>query len=128
MPMLTDIRVRRLDTLANLILDRAEEEWKGTMVKTALLEKSLSEMAESNIPGHSFLGPNNYVSDNFIAMMVDMRDSTEHLRRAISARTARASQMERVFYEISALLPAVARIVKDEKGAVTEYLGDGALA
>ena len=57
-----------------------------------------------------------------------MRDSKIHLRQAISARIARASMMERVFYEVSALLPAMGRIVNEYKGAVTEYLGDGLLA
>ncbi len=60
--------------------------------------------------------------------MLDMRDSTKHLRQAISARVAKVSQMQRVYYEVSALLPAMAKLIKDADGAVTEYLGDGLLA
>ena len=36
--------------------------------------------------------------------------------------------MQRVFYETSALLPAIAKTVADHYGKVTEYLGDGVLA
>jgi class 3 adenylate cyclase len=36
--------------------------------------------------------------------------------------------MQRVFYEVSALLPAMAKIIIEHEGAVTEYLGDGLLA
>jgi class 3 adenylate cyclase len=36
--------------------------------------------------------------------------------------------MQRVYYEVSALLPAMAKLIQDYEGAVTEYLGDGLLA
>ena len=36
--------------------------------------------------------------------------------------------MQRVYYEVSALLPAMTRIIQDKNGSVTEYLGDGLLA
>ncbi len=91
--------------------------------------KSLQERAETKtpIPGHPYLGEDQYKSDDFIAMMIDMRDSTKHLRQSIG-KPAKVSQMERVFYEVSGLLPALAKIIEYEEGAVTEYLGDGLLA
>jgi class 3 adenylate cyclase len=60
--------------------------------------------------------------------MLDMRGFTKHLIQAISGRTAKVSEMQRVFYEVSALLPAMASIIENTDGAVTEYLGDGLLA
>jgi class 3 adenylate cyclase len=57
--------------------------------------------------------------------MLDMRQSTDHLRQAIRAKV---SEMQRVFYEVSALLPPMAKVINDHEGAVTEYLGDGLLA
>jgi class 3 adenylate cyclase len=47
---------------------------------------------------------------------------------AISGKRANVSGLQRVFYETSALLPALALAVKFEEGNVTEYLGDGVLA
>jgi class 3 adenylate cyclase len=38
------------------------------------------------------------------------------------------SELRRVFYETSALLPALERTIQFEAGEVTEYLGDGVLA
>lgn len=60
--------------------------------------------------------------------MLDLRDSTQHLRQAIGKYSSDVSMIQRVFYEVSALLPAMAKIVDEYKGAVTEYLGDGLLA
>jgi len=109
-------------------LNRAEELWKNTLDKDKIT--NFAKEAETNIPGHRYLGKDKYKSDCFLAFMLDMRDSTTHLIQAISARIAKVSEMERVFYEISALLPAMAKIIENEKteGAVTEYLGDGLLA
>ncbi|GAB6059284.1 hypothetical protein JCM31598_24010 [Desulfonatronum parangueonense] len=66
--------------------------------------------------------------DTFIALVADMRDSSNHLLQAISDKKAKVSQLQRVFYETSALLPALAKTVADHNGKVTEYLGDGILA
>lgn len=127
MALLVDSKIHELFDIVNKSLDRAEELWDntlGTLTEAIKAEKK----AETNIPGHPYLKENEYISDQFIAMMVDMRDSTKHLRQAISMKRARVSQMQRVYYEVSALLSAMAKVIQDEKGAITEYLGDGALA
>ncbi len=116
-----------LTSIVDSSLDRCEELWSSTLGMRRLA-KSIKEMAETKIPGHPYLGDNDYSSDDFIALVVDMRDSTKHLRQAISTKVAKVSQMQRVYYEVSALLPAMAKVIQDEHGIVTEYLGDGALA
>lgn len=127
MSQLLPSAISAIKAIINRSLDRSEEMWNSTMGKVAFSHR-LDEETETNIPGHPYLKDNEYKSDEFIAMMVDMRDSTKHLRQAISARIASVSEMKRVFFEVSALLPAVAKVIRDEDGAVTEYLGDGALA
>lgn len=127
MARLTSNDVSEIKAIINRSLDRSEEMWTATLGKMAFAQR-IDEETETNIPGHPYLKDNEYKSDDFIAMMVDMRDSTKHLRQAISAKIAKVSQMQRVFYEVSALLPAVAKVIREEDGAVTEYLGDGALA
>jgi len=47
--------------------------------------------------------------------------------RAVSSKTSKVSQLQRIFYETSALLPAMAKLIFFENGSVTEYLGDGVL-
>lgn len=116
--------------IANNTLARCEKQWQNTLGQEKLIKKAMTESfsARTNIPGHPYLDENQYKSDQFVAFMLDMRDSKTHLRQAISARTCRASMMERVFYEVSALLPVMGRVINEYKGAVTEYLGDGLLA
>jgi class 3 adenylate cyclase len=55
-----------------------------------------------------------------------MRSSSEHLKsRRISSEIEYGFQ--RIYYETSALLPAITVTTSFGAGAVTEYLGDGAL-
>ncbi|WP_236166321.1 hypothetical protein [Pseudomonas juntendi] len=115
----------------NSALDKAEEHWRNGGQE--LIFKSMAgneswaraESAPSSIPGHKIVRDEETVIDEFIALVADMRDSTKHLNCAINARV---TQLERVFYETSALLPALAMTIKFEEGSVTEYLGDGVLA
>lgn len=111
--------------IVNESLDRAEEMWENTLEKLKIIANA--QDTETNIPGHKYLGKDRYKSDQFLAIMIDMRNSTKHLIEAIGA-PAKVSQMERVFYEVSALLPASATIIENADGGVTEYLGDGLLA
>ena len=108
--------------LVSLQLDNAEKVWKqhgSELIRASLIK---NEMLDSNIPGIPlFEKP---VVAPFIAMMVDMRESTKHLMQANKG----ISQLERVFYETNALLPTLAKIISYHDGQVTEYLGDGALA
>lgn len=88
----------------------------------------VNESAPSRIPGHEKVQDDETVIDEFIALVADMRDSSKHLNSAISEKTAKVSQLQRVYYETSALLPALALTIKFKNGNVTEYLGDGVLA
>ncbi|MGF6439678.1 class 3 adenylate cyclase [Paraburkholderia youngii] len=54
-----------------------------------------------------------------------MRGSTQRLKTII--KTAKIYGLQRVYYETSALLPAVAVTCGFQGGTVTEYLGDGGL-
>jgi len=64
-------------------LDRAEEMWKNTLEKLKIIANA--QDAETNIPGHKYLGKDKYKSDQFLAIMIDMRNSTKHLIEAIGA-------------------------------------------
>lgn len=128
--ILTQSEKSELLNLSNRTLDRCEKQWDNTIGNDQILMKALSEAfaTRTNIPGHPFLGETHYKSDCFVAYMLDMRDSTQHLRQRISPDRAKVSQMKRVFFEVSVLLTAMGKIVSDHEGAVTEYLGDGLLA
>ena len=113
-------------------LDTAESVWQQfgermTLTASVVIDK-MAKLTESPIPGHPVVAQDTVRLDQFIAMVVDMRKSTEHLMCAISLKRAKASQLERIFYETSALLPGLAVAISYEDGAVTEYLGDGVLA
>lgn len=110
-------------------LDEAERVWsqaRAFMEKSAIRMDSAWEM-KTTIPGHEIIIDGEPEVDTFICMAIDMRDSSGHLMQAISAKKAKVSQLERVFYETSALLPAAAQVIDNHGGKVTEYLGDGAL-
>lgn len=119
----------------NRALDDAEKIWNevGHHFINENLEKAIStlrasEKIPSKIPGFPFVqGDEPQVAD-FIALILDIRDSTKHLLEAISSKKAKASQLERVLYETTAINTAGSIIIEDYKGAITEYLGDGFLA
>lgn len=122
----------RLRELVTTELDRAQAVWKDVGAKM-VIKADMRALAEqrrlkTDIPGYPTIDPSKPAVDEFIAFVVDMRDSTKHLTQAISHRDADASETERVLYEMSALLPAAAEVVRWQKGKVTEYLGDGVLA
>jgi hypothetical protein len=124
--MLTTAEKEELFSIVNDTLDRCEILWKKTLGDEKLIKKA--QFVDTNIPGHPYLAEDRYKSDLFLAFMLDMRDSKKHLQQRIDPEKADVSQMERIFYEVSALLPAMSKLIKDKKGAVTEYLGDGLLA
>jgi hypothetical protein len=133
--MLNEGQKIELAALVKLNLDRAETIWNKVghefaeamaMDESMLLKKA--ETLPSMIPGHELVSDIRPTVDQFIAFVADMRDSSKHLLNAISVKTAKVSQLQRVFYETSALLPALAKTVQYENGQVTEYLGDGVLA
>ncbi len=124
----------------SVALDRAERHWKngGFRIVTGNQEyaradsvsegMAMDKAVSSEIPGHPWVSSDETIISEFVAFVADMRDSTKHLMNAISGKTSDVSQLQRVFYETSALLPALAKTVEFEGGQVTEYLGDGVLA
>ncbi len=87
-----------------------------------------SESVPSFIPGYPIVHTDTNEVATFIALVADMRNSSQHLLCDISQKHAKVSMLQRVYYETSALLPALAKTISFENGAVTEYLGDGVLA
>lgn len=136
--MLNSVEKAEVEKIVIESLNRAERVWgdhgemldsvKGTASFEGFAMDSKSESAQSTIPGHEFVSLENPKVENFIALMLDIRESSKHLTQAISTRKAKVSQFKRVYYETSALLPAVAKTIGFKNGKVTEYLGDGALA
>ena len=134
--MLNERQKAEVRAAINDSLSRAERHWKrggNELVEKSGLAKAhsvviLEEKEPSRIPGHEMVQDDETVIDEFIAFVADMRDSSRHLMCEISQKNALASGLERVFYETSALLPALALAVQYEDGNITEYLGDGALA
>lgn len=117
----------KFEKIVNSSLDKAEKLVKELNVSFDECIKVNASIQRTNIPGYKFLGQNEYHSDDFLAFMLDMRDSFKHLTQEI--RDAKVSNMKRVFYEVSALLPVLSSIVENTNcGSVTEYLGDGFLA
>jgi len=135
---MTDEQKFEITELVNDSLDSAEGVWRevGAEVvraKAALANEALEAMSNrsvepvpTQIPGHEFIEDGKPLVDEFIAFVLDMRDSSKHLNIAI-ANTG-ATELKRVYYETAAVLPACSRIIKNNKGGVTEYLGDGLLA
>ncbi len=125
-----------IERIINIALNRAEQHWEdgGHQIQEAVLKANASmesyaaDSSESNLPGYPTVSEQGTLIGEFVAFVADMRDSTQHLIQAISAKKATVSQLQRVFYETSALLPALAKTVEFEGGRVTEYLGDGVLA
>jgi class 3 adenylate cyclase len=133
---MTDTQTTELKKLSEDALDEAESVWNKVGDKLMIMAKhaafaneSIQNRAvDSQIPGYPVVEDGVPVVDEFVSMVADIRDSTGHLMQAISAKTTKVSQLQRVYYETSAFLPCVAQIVAWNQGAVTEYLGDGLLA
>ena len=77
----------------------------------------------SRIPNHELISEFKSINTELIALVADMRKSTNHAKSA----NGRMSPLKRIFLETSALLPAMETVINFEKGQVTEYLGDGVL-
>jgi len=129
---MTEEKQRVITDLVNDSLDKAEAVWEE--VGTELLRNKAAQFSNESIqasmptliPGHEFIEEGKPLVDEFIALVLDMRDSSKHLNFAIADTDA--SQLKRVFYETAALLPACSQLIADQEGGVTEYLGDGLLA
>ncbi|MCI5144388.1 MAG: adenylate/guanylate cyclase [Candidatus Electrothrix sp. AR3] len=117
--------------IVNSSLDRAEAIWDKVEDKLLFAEFSKSirayaHIVPSQIPEHPVVDSDKPEVDEFIALVVDMRKSSRHLMCSIA--DAKVTQLQRIFYETSALLPAMAKNIYDENGRITEYLGDGLLS
>ncbi|CRY80756.1 adenylate/guanylate cyclase [Yersinia intermedia] len=124
-----------IEFIINSSLDQAQAHWQNGGYKIATeMRKSHAQDSrifagnESLMPGLPPIYEGQTVIGEFIALVADMRDSTNHLLQAISPKNAKISDLQRVFYETSALLPSLAKVVAFHDGKTTEYLGDGILA
>ncbi|PMV17977.1 MULTISPECIES: hypothetical protein [unclassified Pseudomonas] len=118
-------------------LDRAINYWTqiGHLMRAPFAETKCSirsavtpapSLVKSFIPGHPFIEEEHPEVDEFIALVVDMRNSSGRLKGG-DVFPQIDSGIQRVYYETSALLPALAQTVLLNNGHVTEYLGDGVL-
>lgn len=120
-----------LEELIKNELDKAEKAWKQVgheFVFEGMKQKQVSfskAEVETQIPGFPFLEDGVPKVDDFIAFVFDIRNSTEHLLVAIKAK---ASQLERVLYETTAINTLGSFVIKKKGGGITEFLGDGFLA
>lgn len=132
--MLEDAQKEEISEIVDKALDDAEKVWSSHgrhIAIDARADEAVVKRAEvlpSKIPSHPFVSGDNPKVERFIALVADMRKSSEHLLCAISKEGAKVSQLQRVYYETSALLPALEQTIRYENGSVTEYLGDGVLA
>jgi hypothetical protein len=115
-------------------LDEAEKIWMEVefqflnedLVKAI---RSFSEVSvPSQIPGFPKVTKGKPEIADFIALVLDIRGSTNHLLQRITQGGAKASQLERVLYETTAISTAGYLIIDHHHGGLTEYLGDGFLA
>lgn len=129
--MLKPTEIADIYSAIKIALDKAERDWRNAgeeLIAESYSAESNRTNIPSKIPGHERVQDEETVIDEFIAFVADMRDSTKHLLCALSSKNSKVSQLQRVYYETSALLPAIATLVTLRGGGVTEYLGDGVLA
>lgn len=130
---MNDNDITAIKKLVNDSLDQAEKHWRkgGDQLiaesSLGLESAALNAMdaAPSRIPGYEVVEDGETIVDEFIAIVVDMRGSTDHMLNA--DKGCALEGIQRVFYETSALLPALEKTINIYKGGVTEYLGDGVL-
>lgn len=132
-----DFRIE-LDKLVRDSIAAARTKWDTirTLIKEAeATEFSASaslnrEFLPSEVPGYPLVESSEVRVDKFVAMVLDMRGSSQRIKELIRTdnKGGVESPLERVFYETSALLPLVCRVVREHKGSTTEYLGDGTLS
>lgn len=125
---LTSEQKNEIQILINESLGRAEDNWSkiGWMMKASLEHLTEDRGMPSLIPNHPFVEDGAPKVATFIALVVDMRGSTSHMHSEV--KDSSVSGFNRVYYETSALLPALAKVISYEGGSVTEFLGDGVLA
>lgn len=113
-------------------LKKAENIWND--VKDDILEKGTKTFSALNesyipstIPGFPLLKNGEGKVGQFIALVLDTRESSKHLLQAISNKTG-VSQLQRVLYENTAINTVGLILVNQNQGSITEFLGDGFLS
>ena len=103
-------------------------------VRADLLEKSVTfsrldeSVQETKIPGFKLIKSGKGEVGDFIAFVLDIRNSTQNLTQSISSKVSKASQLERVYYETTAINTCGIELINKYDGGITEFLGDGFLA
>lgn len=129
--MLNAIELAEIITFVEYQLDTAEETWLkvgedfAKSIKTASLAE---DRAISRIPGHPDVPDGYREVSTFIAMMVDLRNSTQRFYTAQGIFHTQEEILKRMYLEISTFIPTIALIINKSSGNVTEILGDGLLA
>lgn len=113
-------------------LEKAEKIWND--VKDNIFEKGIKTFSSLNesytpstIPGFPLIKNGEGKVGQFIALVLDTRDSSKHLLQAISNKTG-VSQLQRVLYENTAINTIGLILVNQNQGSITEFLGDGFLS
>ncbi|MDX7988599.1 hypothetical protein FE392_14870 [Xenorhabdus sp. 12] len=84
------------------------------------------EMVETLIPGYPFLENDKPEVSEFVAFMMDMRNSSSSFKQYSTSPIIECG-LQKIFYETSSLIPAITYTAAQEGGKATELLGDGAL-
>lgn len=124
---------KEIEGLVSVSLNKAESAWRmhgyqfmaDSISAERLLEKAAT-VRRSDIPGFPFVEEGRPKVGQFVALAVDMRDSTKHLKTVY--KNLQKNGFERIFFEVSGLIPAISKTISYYDGVVTEYLGDGVLA
>ncbi len=133
---LTDEQRSVIRALVQSSLDAAEQVWDKHQPVFEAAEEAMSlhriakraEVAPSRIPNHPFVSSEHSEVSEYICLVADMRESSEHLLVEYARSKPTYTRMKRVYFETAALLPALDQTIQFEGGSVTEYLGDGVLA
>ncbi|CDL82436.1 hypothetical protein [Xenorhabdus szentirmaii] len=87
---------------------------------------SKKELIKTFIPGYPLLENDKPEFGEFVVFMMDMRDSSASFEQYSTSPMIECG-LQKVFYEISSLIPAVTYTAALEGGKATELLGDGVL-
>lgn len=126
----------QISTICDAHLNKAEYDWIKTDAKNRMaLDEALSNLSmekfedskPSLLPGYDKVNFFDPKIDDFIAIVCDIRKSTERLKTSRNGFKGIDSGIQRIFYETSALLPSLEVTINFFEGKVTEYLGDGIL-
>lgn len=122
---------QQLEYICKNHLNKAEEDWDISGAHSLVESKTVGmdsisfEDSQSLIPGHENVSPFKPTVDDFIAVVCDIRNSSQRVGTVI--KVLKVNGIQRVFYETSALLPVIEATLESFGGKVTEYLGDGLL-